>query len=224
MFHLVPLSLVTGQRVLSLSRHERMSKHNANDLDEMTEMKTYQPVRDDSSIPNRYDVLMNVINSIRHLECTPTFVGNRNQAMHEYHEQMILEQQQHHPNNEGDRDYTFINFAYGMVFYHGFYRLFTTHPMAMEAISRARDRHLNWVSFGSNVGTETFYAALTWNLNSVGYDVLCALVDHSKIFRKEYHLEEKTNFEFLRNDPNRIERIEYSSLENITRCKGIEKL
>ena len=194
MFHFVSLSLVTGQRVLSLSRHERMSKHNANDLEEMTEMKTYQPVRDDSSIPNRYDVLMNVINSIRHLECTPTFVGNRNQAMHEYHEQMILEQQQHHPNNEGDRDYTFINFAYGMVFYHGFHRLFTTHPMAMEAISRARGRHLDWVSFGSNVGTETFYAALTWNLNSVGYDVLCALVDHSKIFRKEYHLEEKTNF------------------------------
>ena len=165
------------QKVLALSRSERTRKEesggggaggdgggSSGSTDqshrEMEQMKVYQNVRDDSNTPNHYDILMNVINSIRHLECTATFVGDRNQAMHEYHEQMMLE-------NKDQRDYTFINFAYGMVFYHGFHRLFTTHTIGMEAIRRSRGRDLEWVSFGSNVGTETFYSALTWNLKSV---------------------------------------------------------
>ena len=130
---------------------------------------------------------MNVIDAIRTLECTSTFVANRNSAMHKYSEKMKF-------NQNHNRDYSYINFAYGMVFYHGFYRLFTTLPPAVDAITRARGRGLDWISFGSNVGTETFYSALTWNLHSEGYDVLCALVDHSLSFRKQFQLEDQTNF------------------------------
>ena len=108
--------------------------------------------------------------------------------MHEYSKNIKNQ------NIKNNRDYSYINFAYGMVFYHGFYRLFTTLPAAVDAITRARGRGLDWISFGSNVGTETFYSALTWNLHSEGYDVLCALVDHSLSFRQQFQLKELTNF------------------------------
>ena len=108
--------------------------------------------------------------------------------MHEYSKKIKNQ------NKKNNRDYSYINFAYGMVFYHGFYRLFTTLPAAVDAITRARGRGLDWISFGSNVGTETFYSALTWNLHSEGYDVLCALVDHSLSFRQQFQLKELTNF------------------------------
>ena len=196
------------QRVTSLAHGERMNKRQQSSeisqeqAFEMEKMAQYQTVRRTATgatdsgatagvtttrVQNQYDKLMNVIDAIRTLECTPKFVGDRNHAMHAYHEKMIAESTE-------VRDYSFINFAYGMVFYHGFHRLFTTHPVAVDAVQRSRGRQLDWISFGSNVGTETFYAAMTWNLNSVGYDVLCSLVDHSQTFRTQFHLESKTMF------------------------------
>ena len=188
------------QRVTSLAHQERMKKRqeieNASEEQtrEMKKMAQYQAVRDGNSVgpggvrvSNQFDRLMEVITAVRTLECTPKFVGDRNHAMHLYHEKMIS-------NNQKVRDYSYINFAYGMVFYHGFYRVFTTHPIAIDAITRTRARQLDWVSFGSNVGTETFYSALTWNINSFGYDVLCSLVDYSLLFRTKFSLEKKTNF------------------------------
>ena len=130
--------------------------------------------------PNRYDKLMEVITAIRELECTPQFVGDRNKAMHDYHEEMKASNPQ--------RDYSYINFAYGMVFYHGFDRLFQNIPVAREAIARTRIRGLDWVSFGSNVGTETLYAAITWGVKSTGYDVLCNLVSYANDFRDMFNI------------------------------------
>ena len=131
--------------------------------------------------PNRYDKLMEIIDAIRALECTPTFVGDRNKAMHDYHVQMTATTPQ--------RDYSYINFAYGMVFFHGFVRLFRYITVCLEAIVRIRARSLEWVSFGSNVGTETLYAATTWGVRSTGYDVLCNLVSYANEFRDRFRVD-----------------------------------
>jgi tetratricopeptide (TPR) repeat protein len=131
--------------------------------------------------PNRFDKLMDIIDAIRALECTPTFVGDRNKAMHDYHVQMKAANPQ--------RDYSYINFAYGMVFFHGFDRLFRNIPVARDAVARIRARDLEWVSFGSNVGTETLYAATTWGVRATGYDVLCNLVSYADKFRDRFHVD-----------------------------------
>ena len=57
---------------------------------------------------HKTEKLQYVIKSIRSLECNSTFVADRNEAMHEYHDTIIK--------NSPERDYSFINFAYGMVF------------------------------------------------------------------------------------------------------------
>ena len=129
--------------------------------------------------------LTKVIKGIRQLECTPSFVADRNQAMHDYHD-MIAEK---YP----ERDYTFINFAYGMVFFHTFHKMFVNIPMARDAIMRTQRQNLKFVHLGSNVGTETLYAALTWGVDSVGYDVLCNLVSEAKKFKAKFGV---TNAEF----------------------------
>ena len=126
--------------------------------------------------------LQYVIKSIRSLECNSTFVADRNEAMHEYHDTIIK--------NSPERDYSFINFAYGMVFFHTFHQLFTEIPVAKNAVRAAQSSGLDFVHLGSNVGTETLYAALSWNLNSIGYDVLCNLVDEAKHFRLKYGVDQ----------------------------------
>jgi tetratricopeptide (TPR) repeat protein len=129
----------------------------------------------------RLSTLSQVIKSIRTLECTPQFVADRNQAMHEYHDMIVKK----HP----ERDYTFINFAYGMVFFHTFHEMFVKIPMAKAAITRAQNHNLKFIHLGSNVGTETLYAALTWGIESVGYDVLCNLVDEAKKLKTAFNIE-----------------------------------
>jgi hypothetical protein len=107
----------------------------------------------------RIKKLLQVVKAIRTLECTPKFVAERNQAMHDYHDFIVKK----YP----ERDYSFINFAYGMVFFHTFHQMFYTIPMARNAITFAQANNLEFIHLGSNVGTETLYAALTWGLKSV---------------------------------------------------------
>ena len=128
----------------------------------------------------RIKKLLQVVKAIRTLECTPKFVAERNQAMHDYHDFIVKK----YP----ERDYSFINFAYGMVFFHTFHQMFYTIPMARNAITFAQANNLEFIHLGSNVGTETLYAALTWGLKSVGYDVLCNLVEEAEEFKKVYNV------------------------------------
>jgi hypothetical protein len=58
--------------------------------------------------------------------------------------------------------YSYINFAYGMVFYHGFMRLFEEKPFTREAMQLARRAGTDFIALGSNIGTEAFYAAVTY--------------------------------------------------------------
>ena len=80
-----------------------------------------------------------------------------------------------------------------MVFFHTFHKMFVNIPMARDAIRRTQRQNLKFVHLGSNVGTETLYAALTWGVDSVGYDVLCNLVFEAKKFKAEFGV---TNAEF----------------------------
>lgn len=137
-------------------------------------------------VQNKYDKLTKVIAAIRTLESTSIFEDEHQKTLQVYHETMIIDNK--------EREYSDGNFAYGQVFYQGFHRLFTTHPVAIDAVKRANVEQLDWFSLGSNIGTETFYSAVALDLNSIGYDVLCPLVEHSKTFRTQFNLESKTNF------------------------------
>jgi tetratricopeptide (TPR) repeat protein len=135
---------------------------------------------------SRFSTLRKLLKKMRRLECTPQFVGDRNSAMHNYYEQISKV----HP----ERDYSYINFAYGMVFYHGWWRLWRYRTAAAMAIETASTNNMKWVSLGSNIGTETFYAALTYGIQGRGYDVLCSLVDIANTLKKDLGVEDLVDF------------------------------
>ncbi len=163
---------------LSIYRERSFLKRKALELEFNERAQNTDPNNATSSAKNRFVALMDVVGAIRKLECTPEFVGDRNVAMHNYHASIKA--------SDPQRDYSYINFAYGMVFYHGFSLLFSDVPAARAAIVRSQNYGLEWISFGANVGTETMYASLTWGLKASGYDVLCNLVDHALHFREQF--------------------------------------
>ena len=116
--------------------------------------------------------LQYVIKSIRSLECNSTFVADRNEAMHN----IMIQLSKTLPKG----------IVHSSILHTVWYFLILSTVIHQSRCKKCRScSSVKWprfCSFRIKCGTETLYAALSWNLNSIGSDVL-NLVDEAKHFR-----------------------------------------
>ena len=127
-----------------------------------------------TSVLHDVDTLGGFIERLRNLECDRDFIKNRNTMIRESIAQ--------------NSKYTWTNFAYGQVFFQGFHRAFTR-PRLYDALLESRMLGLDFVSLGSNVGTESLMAATAFGVNVVGYDLMCEFVEIAEKTRRELNIE-----------------------------------
>ena len=141
-----------------------------------------QYIQSKASILHDVETLNRFITRLRDLECDRVFIKNRNTMIRESIAQ--------------NSKYTWTNFAYGQVFFQGFHRAFTR-PRLHDALLESRMLGLDFVSMGSNVGTESLMAATAFGVNVVGYDVMCEFVDIAQKTRFDLEI---SNAQFLCQD------------------------
>ncbi|KAL0026385.1 hypothetical protein WJX79_005362 [Trebouxia sp. C0005] len=72
--------------------------------------------------------------------------------------------------------WTLDNFAYGSTSFHGWLSIFQ-HPMVKPHVLTALSNGKDFQVWGSSIGWLVFYAALTYGLRAVGYELLSCHVD-----------------------------------------------
>ena len=80
---------------------------------------------------------------MRSFECDLPFVRKRNKAMHDYYRVQPDENMQ----------YSYINFAYGQVFFQGWQRLMTKNSIVRETMNFASFHSFEMATFGLCINT-----------------------------------------------------------------------
>ena len=70
------------------------------------------------------------------------------------------------------------SFAYGSTFYQSWRQVFNN-TIVMDAVAHAKANNLYYGVLGSSIGWHVFYGALTWDMQSKGWEILCSQVDIS---------------------------------------------
>ena len=135
--------------------------------------------------------LARVVRSLRALECSPDFLshtvsewieasaGSREDDEDAAAEGKVVcaaDGADARAARPGAPKYNVENYSWGALFAESFLALLRS-PAAAPAMRDARSTRRPLVVLGSNIGYEAFYASLGAGLRTVGYEILCHLVD-----------------------------------------------
>ena len=133
--------------------------------------------------------LQDLISASRALECSDGFVGERLREVHAARPAAEAVQMSTRTGAEEEDDDPHIQFSYGQVYWPGVRQLLSR-PAVARALHSAAHTGQSFVHLGSNIGTESFYVALSHgpSLAVRGYEVLCSLVAHATSLRDAFDL------------------------------------
>eukprot|EP00939_MAST-03C_sp_MAST-3C-sp1_P000999 g999.t1 len=133
---------------------------------------------------------------LRALECDVDFINMRNEMVNAH----VFERGDDDDDDDEEEDveellatsYSWVNFAYGQVFFPAFYREFLKRPQLREAFEFTDRLGLDVVVLGANVGTEAMFLAAGLGSSSVrvvGYEIMCPFVEMAESLRARHGIE-----------------------------------
>eukprot|EP00854_Cymbomonas_tetramitiformis_P018803 gene18803-22464_t len=134
--------------------------------------------------PGALGNLSRAVSYLRELECSDDFIHEQLRRVYTYHHTECPKQRRSREGAaESRRDatpscatYSFDTFNYGTLYYQGFTKIHK-HNTVKTRLQKTAELDLDYIFLGSNTGNELMYAAATYGVRVVGYDLLCPLVE-----------------------------------------------